>query len=320
MCSLNIQGLKKYIRNETVLAFCSQYDIVGLSETWQTTKDEFNDFLTDSYIKYDCPRPSRNSRGSGGVSVFIKSSLHSTGLIKRIYSEFKDCVVLFIDKQLTGFATNIILFYVYVAPENSVMYDGQPLNGIEILSEQLRCILSDLQGISFIVAGDLNSRVGDMLDFIPDDNIDHVFNSDVQYPGDQFNRPRRNCDTHSNRFGKSLIDMCCEFNMHICNGRSSRDYEGNCTCTANGGKSVVDYFLASTCVFDFISDFGVEDFDMSDHFPLTCCLKMLNAYKCDFMLNESELNLQQHLPFKWKEPYKRQFLDSFVPAFRSMTD
>jgi len=38
------------------------------------------------------------------------------------------------------------------------------------------------------------------------------------------------------------------------------------------------------------------------------------------MLNESELNLQQHLQFNWKEPYKRQFLDSFVPVFRSMTD
>jgi len=32
------------------------------------------------------------------------------------------------------------------------------------------------------------------------------------------------------------------------------------------------------------------------------------------------LNLQQHLPFKWQEPYKRQFIDSFVPAFRLMTD
>ena len=75
-----------------------------------------------------------------------------------------------------------------------------------------------------------------------------------------------------NKFGRTLIDMCCTLDIHILNGRLFLDTKGEMTCTENNGLSTVDYFIASTAVFDHVTDFGVGHEDFSDHFPLFCTL------------------------------------------------
>jgi len=45
---------------------------------------------------------------------------------------------------------------------------------------------------------------------------------------------------------------------------------GHITCTANGGSSVVDYFVASTKLFRSVTDCVVDNFDVSDGFPVVC--------------------------------------------------
>ena len=57
------------------------------------------------------------------------------------------------------------------------------------------------------------------------------------------------------------------------NGRFS-DVNGHITCTANGGSSVVDYFVACTELFRSVTDFVVDNFDVSDHLPVVCKLKL----------------------------------------------
>ena len=39
------------------------------------------------------------------------------------------------------------------------------------------------------------------------------------------------------------------YGIHILNGRSPGDTEGEITCTANDGYSIVDYFIASSNLF-----------------------------------------------------------------------
>ena len=70
-----------------------------------------------------------------------------------------------------------------------------------------------------------------------------------------------------NSFGKSLSEMCCTFGIHMFNGRIPGDLNGEFTCTANEGTSIVDYMLASTEFFQYVSHFSVEERDESVHFP-----------------------------------------------------
>ena len=78
----------------------------------------------------------------------------------------------------------------YVPPENSPVYnnDNSYGNGIDILASKLTLIESDLGDVHFIVAGDLNARVGDIQDFIENDTVNYVFGADVEYPSDHHNR------------------------------------------------------------------------------------------------------------------------------------
>ena len=96
-----------------------------------------------------------------------------------------------------------------------------------------------------------------MQDYIPSDDLDFVF-GETNYPTDPFDMPRNSKDETYNRFGISLIDLCCSINIHVLNGSMFDDRNGEITCTSNNGSSVVDYMLASTSLFNSISELVVK--------------------------------------------------------------
>ena len=77
-------------------------------------------------------------------------------------------------------------------------------------------------------------------------------------------------DKDVNNFGRDLISFCKSYRMHILNGRVSRDKNGDITCVANGGRSVVNYMLVNTRLYSFIQHFEVIVWVESDHFPMIC--------------------------------------------------
>ena len=120
-------------------------------------------------------------------------------------------------------------------------------------------------------AGDFNARTRDFRDYIPTDNLDVLYHEVVDYESATFDLPRRNKDIiRYNNFGRTLVDLCCTYNIHILNGRCSDDSDGNYTCIVNEGHSVVDYHLASSELFPFISYFNVEMRDVSQ-ITFLCC-------------------------------------------------
>ena len=69
---------------------------------------------------------------------------------------------------------------------------------------------------------------------------------------------RRLQDVGKNNFGHLLIDFCISQRLLIVNGRVGRGADlGNLTCK---NASLVDYVIASPCVFPCICDFYVGDF------------------------------------------------------------
>ena len=92
------------------------------------------------------------------------------------------------------------------------------------------------------------------LDFIPNDNLDIVFGNNVDYDNDNFEMLRNNRDCiRYNNYGKSLVELFCCNNMHIINGRLHDDVRGNYTCIIHNGASVMDYNIASSDIFPYIS-------------------------------------------------------------------
>lgn len=118
-------------------------------------------------------------------------------------------------------------------------------------------------------------------------------------------RNAENERAHQNAFGKSLVETCCVYNIHIVNGRCSGDTEGNYTCIVNEGHSVVDYHIVSTELFPIIFYFNVEMRNESDHFPIFSQLKFV--CKQENQDNENEPHCSPVYRFKWKEAKGNHF-------------
>lgn len=87
--------------------------------------------------------------------------------------------------------------------------------------------------------------------------------------------------------------------------------DGNYTCIANEGTSVVDYNIASSDLFPHISYFNVENRDESVHFPLYCQFKFRSStadVQAPIDIFETP---RSKLRIRWKEDRKDEFLITF---------
>ena len=256
-------------------------------------------------------------RSSGGISVLIKETLIQTNFIKRIFDDFNECIVLLLDGQKFVNQNDIIIVFAYVAPERSTFYTDPATNGIELLADKILSIISEYPNADLLLAGDFNARTKDYMDFIVEDEADYIFGQNTAYPADEFYIPRKNKDIDfSNTYGISLIELCCTFNIHILNGRLFGDKDGNFTCFANNGTSVVDYMIASTALFSKFTYFAVDDFDISDHLPVYCTLTLHERPKVvtfdDSQATETNVWEKYRWNPKMKDAFMAKFRDNFL--------
>ena len=100
----------------------------------------------------------------------------------------------------------------------SPIYNIHFNNGNGIFREKIASIINRYNNTALFIAGDLNSRIKDMLDYIPNDDVGCIFDESVAYPSDNFEIPRKSKDKGCNKFGLSLIDLCCSYDLHVSNG------------------------------------------------------------------------------------------------------
>ena len=185
-------------------------------------------------------------------------SLVSENIVKRICTDLKECVVLLLDGAKFVNQCDIIFFFTYVAPQYSSYYSNPAENGIDILPEKLLRVTAEFENADLVLAGDLNARTKDFLDYIVEDDVDYIFGENNRYPADSFCLPRQSKDMNThNAFGLSLVELCCAFDIHIMNGRLFDDTEGKFTCFANNGTSIVDYIIASSSLFSKVCQFNI---------------------------------------------------------------
>ncbi|MCG8044707.1 MAG: endonuclease/exonuclease/phosphatase family protein [Candidatus Thiodiazotropha taylori] len=317
--SLNVQGLRKYTNDSVFKKYCEQFDIIALYETWQEHNGDFENFI-EGYHNFDSMRKKKRSvsRGSGGVSVFVRDWILLKPGVKRIFQKFSECVVLLLKADTFNRNEDLIMFFTYVAPENSPIYTDED-NGIFLLKEKISEIVAEYPTAEIFIAGDLNARIGNLQDYIPSDDLEVIF-GDTDYPSDPFDMQRHSKDETYNRFGISLLELCCIFNVHVLNGRLFDDKNGEITCVANNGSSIVDYILASTTLFDSFLNFQIGSADFSDHFPLQCTLKLSNDILQNQESFDAVINKNTWTKFKWKDGLKNEFLQLFSRLFSRFRD
>ena len=259
-------------------------------------------------------RTSKFGRPSGGLAVYFKEMYEH--FVKRIDVGFKYGITLEIQAVLNKVPTkhvNLILVCVYLPPENSTAYEDET-DGVIILKEKLIDLKARFPDHMVIVAGDLNARIGSIQDYI-DDNVQHMFGMQWYEP-DNFDLPRCAKDTVVNNFGRSLIELCTELDIHVLNGRAAQDCPGQYTNINESGCSTVDYFMVETPLYESVVNFEVSEFPVSNHMPVQCTfdLHVDNVTQSVTEQGENVWYYQRDLPqqckFRWKSESKNQFVES----------
>jgi exonuclease III len=314
--SWNIQGLGGKIMSKEFIEFCTKFDIFGFSETWAKSNNDFsNSFSGFQAFCKARKKHSKKGRHHGGVAIFVNKTIIKG--VKQLSSKLEDAVFLLLNKSFFELTRDVILGCVYIPPEGSNEYTFRCTeNGIEELENELNDMVSQ-NNADIILTGDFNSRTGVNSDFIIGDDNDVQPHIHECYERDNFSMCRQNKDRVTNNFGKSFLNMCGAFNIHILNGRFPNDQYGEFTCVANKGKSVVDYTIASTSLFHRIRNFEIHDNDESDHFPqgfvVKCLFPKNNASASYTVYSESaDVNKCCTLPLKyrWKERNKIDFIET----------
>lgn len=217
---------------------------------------------------------SKFGRNPGGLSLFVSVSLYPA--ITEINVQDSNIIAIKVMKTWTGFENDLIIIACYIPPEGNKVYDTlDEDNGINILSNTVEWIRNKYVGCPLLIMGDLNARTGQKQDFAEQDSIKYMMNETEWYEKDSFNIKRSSLDTVNNKFGDSLIDMCLINNIHMLNGRAGSDKSGQWTFISGTGKSLIDYMLLSSTLFDNIIKFEVDSaLTISDHFPLKATLKL----------------------------------------------
>ena len=313
----NINGLEGKVHGSKtnkledieVVNFLSKSDIFGIVETHtdQTNDIYFNDYFV---FRKDRPKHKKAWRSSGGIAVFVRKSIKQSCKFDPMSDS--DIIWVRILKDFTNLGYDLFLAFVYIPPSNSSYGKINTREIIEKVEKQVEYF--SCKG-KVIICGDFNARVGDKTDYLanedekyfsmPDDAFEHVL-------------PRFSCDSKSvNQSGKWLTDLCMDHQLYILNGRTLGDFTGQFTCHTPRGSSIVDYFICSRSLSNYIFSMCVSDITvLSDHCAITMKLQIKgnfllqdNVQSCD--INTDFLDIRVPDKFIWSDEVKSRYQNAF---------
>ena len=287
-------------------SFLTAADVVLCLETWADKDSDFE--LSSEFETISLPREEKHKkaiRGSGGICLFIRKSLFNRVIF--VHKKYKDFLIwLRFDHQKLGILKDIYMACVYVAPERST-------HNKEDVFFTLQDQIANLPAKSYyLTSGDLNGRTACIPDYIPSEIISgsDCTGEELLLYTESYEKlstlMESNCLNRTSQdkvrtpFGDSIISLCRAAHMLILNGRSGHDKGiGSFTCVNSRGKSVVDYVLCCSGLFNLISDFTVHPLTPeSDHKPISFKLKC-NIARENKSVNKS--NWHSVYRYKWSD-------------------
>ena len=245
--------------------------IFGLVETNHVAEDIDHLQILGFKCFQTCRKKLKYGRKHGGLAVYISDYLLPG--IDRVPTQGSETIVIKLKKDFFRLPTDIFILFSYCVPANSsytIRTQFEPFTDIE---QKIGNLGTNSNLICF---GDYNARTGDMLDYIESED-----NTDLSLPDDYVvdtvaTYPRGNLDNVTNKYGESLISLCKNVPLRICNGRKLGDVLGSFTCHNWNGQSAVDYCLASPDIYHKIKTFKVNNFlpTLSDHCSIEIKLRV----------------------------------------------
>jgi hypothetical protein len=205
----------------------------------------------------------------GGVGILIKNSLLFDFTLAIIDKSHDGILCIKLKHRYSGL--ELLVFAIYLPPETGIW--GRDANSFYNHLLSLMYLYSDVE--LCIVCGDVNGRIGNKKDFIPE--IDDL-------------PTRKHIDDNVNQHGNALIEFLLESKMCVINGRGNPN-DDNFTYISPRGRSVVDYIMIPHNIYERCSNFQVRTpTDIIDSLNLTNLL----GTRCrapDHSLLEMELDV-----------------------------
>ncbi|MES9880123.1 MAG: reverse transcriptase family protein, partial [Sedimenticola sp.] len=302
------------LHSPEILELFKMKDILVFTETWT---DSLSDITVDNFRHIALHRVCKNinaKRNSGGIIVYVKEYLAND---VTLYSEHDDSYIwLKCNGTLFNLTDDLYVCSSYIIPENT---SRQAFVECNIFND----ILDDISNIQnttnnechLMLLGDLNSRCGSLLDYVPLDRADHVDALPDDYTCDT-ELPRMSQDSVINSNGRLLIDLCRASGLRIVNGRVCND-TGKCTYVGSRGSSMVDFVLVTVPLLQLFSSFNVDDPNiLSDH----CTVNF--TMSCNRQEQENSQNMQmddnQHIQnVQYKFVWETANINSYKCALNS---
>ena len=146
-------------------------------------------------------------------------------------------------KEYLNAQKDFIIRGIYNSPINSSYTKS---NDNDMFEEIQNKIMTFSPNDYILLGGDFNARVGNMQDYIDENDEDvELLNLPQNYQIDRYKRPRSNQYQHKNTYGEKLIELAISSGMKILNGRTLGDFMGKYTYIGYNGISTADYVLGS---------------------------------------------------------------------------
>lgn len=205
-------------------------------------------------------------KGSGGIGILISDVLLKNFNVKVIDDTTEGILWTQLTCKCTSESVNVCC--VYLPPENSV----RKVNAEDFFDNLLSQVYMYQNQGDFIICGDFNSRIGEMVDF-------NVGIDDVP--------DRNNIDNQTNHYGELLIDFLVASNCCVVNGRVGND---NFTSVSTKGAAVVDYIIVSHEMIKQCKQFDVML--AKDVFTACSCIGVYNCTIPDHSLLSLSLDIK----------------------------
>jgi len=124
-------------------------------------------------------------------------------------------------------------------------------------------------------------------------------------------------------WGHKLLDLCCDAELLILNGRTPGDESREFICSAIGGRSTVNYIIGSPIVWQAVTHFEVIIDDTryctvggdSNHMPLRLWLSI----NCSFVELQHTIETKKFLPkFKYDKSKVEEYQFALTTCLGNM--
>ena len=294
----NVEGLLEKINLDDFLTFLQKFDILILCETFTLPSFNFEiKFPEYFHVHSPAKKYNRLGRPSGGLVLMIKNQIKK--FCKVIPTNTSHVLAVRLDKTLFDRKKDIVLVAIYSHPPGSIFYSDKDYDcTLEELEQFIVDYTDSAEEADFIIAGDMNARVGDWSlgnSHLPgDDEEDMEFN---------LNLDRGSQDATINANGKTLIEFCTTFNLSPVGGLKAKNFNDRFTYIGPGGSSQIDHFIASPEVIDDMLEYNNFNRIESKHLPIS-----IKIGSSETTNNKSELKgSTKH--WRWQDPKKDEVVN-----------